>query len=88
MSWTPLHVVMDATAEPLPGMPVDPYHRDDAHGTVTAIGGIPEGTSAGLASVAVIVTLANGSTVVGETTLSLLNSAARALVARYPDPRP
>lgn len=80
---TGLRIVLDATEDGLPGvepgMPV---------GQVTAVGGVPNGTTAGLASVMLIVTLPDGRTVAGETTLALFANAARALSARYPDPRP
>jgi hypothetical protein len=36
----------------------------------------------------VVIKLNDGETVVGEATLALLNGAAMALAARYPDPRP
>jgi hypothetical protein len=81
--FTGLQVIMDATEEGLPGV-----HDGMAQGQVTAIGGVPRGTAAGLASVALVVTLDDGTTVFGETTLALLNGAVRALTARYPDPRP
>lgn len=80
---TGLTVVMDAEADALPGL-----GQRIGSGRVSAIGAIPDGTAAGLASVVVIVTLANGTTVLGETTLALLSNATRALAARYPDPRP
>lgn len=79
-----LSIVMDATEDPLPGLP----EREDGHGELTAIGGIPNGTGAGLAAVALVVTLPDGKTVVAQTTLALLHGATRALAARYPDPRP
>jgi hypothetical protein len=80
---TAMTVIMDATSEALPGA-----IERSGQGKVTAIGGIPEGTTEGLAAVVVVITLDDGSTVVGQTTLALLASAARALAARYPDPRP
>lgn len=80
-----LSIVMDATEDLLPGLP---EREDDRHGELTAIGGIPNGTGAGLAAVALVVTLPDGKTVVAQTTLALLHGATRALAARYPDPRP
>jgi hypothetical protein len=75
-----LHIILDATEDELPGVA-----ERKGQGMVTAIGGIPQGTESGKASVAVVMTLTDGSTVVGETTLALLNDAVRALAARYPD---
>lgn len=83
---TPLKIIMDATADGLPGL--EHATADTLSGTVTAVGGIPDGTDGGRAAVAVVVTLPDGSTVVGQTTLALLHNATRALSARYPDTRP
>ena len=79
-----LRVVLDATRDDLPGMP--PPVNDRAGGTVTAVGGIPNGTMSGKPAVAVVVTLPDGSTVMGQTTLALLAGATKALTARYGEP--
>lgn len=51
------------------------------HGTVTLLGLLPNGTSGGKASVAMVITLDDGKQVIAETTWRVFNSAARALAA-------
>lgn len=75
-----LSIIPDATTHELPGLTTS---VSKGMGTITAIGGIPLATQKGLAGVAVVVTLDDGTTVVGETTLELFKSAASALAARY-----
>lgn len=83
---TPLTIILDATANELPGL--NKATSEGLEGVVTAVGGIPDGTDGGHAAVAVVTTLPDGSTVMGQTTLALLANATRALAARYPDTRP
>lgn len=89
-----LRVILDAVQD---GLPVG---EDALIGRITAIGGIPEGTEGGLASVALVIEVkadpeapdghrrTKPLVVFAETTLALLNNATRALAARYPDDRP
>ena len=51
-------------------------------GTISRIGRLPRGTVSGKSSVSVVITLADGSNVVGETTLALFLAAALAVKAR------
>jgi hypothetical protein len=84
--FTGLRVILDATSDKLPGLPASSDPR--AEGRVTAVGGIPDGTSGGRAAVALVITFPDGSTALAQTTLALLSGALSALTARYPDPRP
>ena len=51
------------------------------------VGGMPEGTARGNASVLLAFALPDGRVALAETTLALFSSAARALVAKYGEPR-
>ena len=53
----------------------------DLHGTVERVGLLPNGTQGGRPSVALLIRLGDGRTVVAETTWALYNGAARALAA-------
>lgn len=51
-------------------------------GTITRIGRLPRGMTSGLSSVTVVITLADGSNVMGETSLACMSAAMRAIDAR------
>jgi len=80
-----LSISLDATNEE---SPLDHYTEDAPKGTIVSAGVIPEATDGGLPAVAMVIVLEDGSTVVGSTTLALFVNTARAMAARYPDPRP
>lgn len=56
-------------------------------GRIVAIAGLPAGTASGAASVALLVQAADGTFILGQTTLKLLLTAADALKAVHGDPR-
>lgn len=73
---TPLTISTDAEQTPL-----DFGTGLVANGRLSAIGLLRNGTANGKASVAVVITLADGSTVLGETTWALLRTAVNGLAA-------
>ena len=81
---TGLDIVVDATEQALPGV----EKAIVSYGRITSVGGLPDATARGLASVAVVIEMPDGQIAVGETTLALMHNAMRVLAARYPDPRP
>ncbi len=56
-------------------------HGELRHGAVERIGLLPSGMASGRCSVAVVIRLDDGSTVVAETSLDLFAAASRALLA-------
>lgn len=77
---TPLQIVMDMTDTP-DGKPV--ISKDAIHGNLTTIGALPGGMASGKPSVTVVMQLDDGQEAYGETSLTLLQTAAKALTARY-----
>lgn len=74
---TPLDIRPDIAAHPWDD--VDP--KALAHGTLVRVGLLRHGTTEGRASVALMVKLDDGRTVIAETTWRLFHTAARALAA-------
>jgi hypothetical protein len=74
---TVLDVFADAEQ---PGFPLD-ADRMITHGDISAIGLLRHGTSKGKASVALVITTADGKQVLGQTTWALLRTAFAALNA-------
>jgi hypothetical protein len=74
---TALNVVPDLDAYPFE----IPPGRLAGAGRVTDIGILAAGTNTGRASIALVVTLPDGTKVIGETTWALLGAAHRALAA-------
>lgn len=72
---TPLSIHLDCQQQPLE---LDQLVAD---GSLTAIGLLRHGTEQGKASVAVVVTLADGTQVLGQTTWALLRAAVGAMAA-------
>lgn len=72
-----LDVIIDAED---PSFPLD-AELMVAHGDITAIGLLRHGTSKGKASVALVITTADGRQVLGQTTWALLRTAFAALNA-------
>lgn len=72
---TPLTLHLDCEQHPLP------TERLVGHGTLSNIGLLRHGTDRGKASIAVIVTLDDGSQVLGQTTWALLRTAFAGLNA-------
>ena len=79
-----LSITLDATNE---DTPLDHYTEDAPKGTIVSAGVLPEATDGGRPAVVLVIALEDGSTVVGHTTLALFVNTARAMSARYPDPR-
>jgi hypothetical protein len=73
---TPLDIRPDIEQKPWTDIP-----RDAPQGMLTRIGLLRHGTSEGRASVAMVVTLDDGTQVVAQTTWRLMNAAVRALAA-------
>lgn len=74
---TPLHITMDAEVNPL-GIDVD---KLVGQGMLTHIGLLRHGTDGGQASLAMIITLQDGTQVLAETTWKLFKTAYMALAA-------
>lgn len=74
---TPLTIVLDLTIQ----SPVDPARARSAR--ITHVCALPGGMQSGKPSVAIIAELDDGTQVFAETSLALLQAAARAFTAKY-----
>ena len=66
--------------------PWSDYPEDTPQGKIARIGFVPEATDAGKPTVGIAIEFENGDVVVGETTMALFVTAARAGLARYGEP--